>query len=59
MSSERIKFTDDQMIEICRARVRLEEWRNKFQPYPAYPDNPPEPQPAIIPEHRLDNNSEA
>lgn len=30
-------FTDEQMIEIGRARDRLGIYRSKVQPYPAYP----------------------
>ena len=41
-----MKFTDIEMIEICRARERLREFKEKIQPYPSYP---PEPQPAEEP----------
>lgn len=36
-------FTDEQMIEIGRARERLLKFKNKIQCYPPYP-NPPKPQ---------------
>lgn len=42
-----MRFTDEEMIEICRVRERLVAYRNKIQPYP---DIPPEPQPAPKPE---------
>lgn len=41
-----MKFTDDQMIEIGKVRVRLEAYKNKIQGYPSIP---PEPQPAEEP----------
>ena len=31
------KFTDEQMLEICRVRERLLSHKNKLQPYPAKP----------------------
>ena len=31
------KFTDEQMLEICRVKERLLSHKNKVQPYPAEP----------------------
>ena len=31
------KFTDEQMLEICRVKERLLSHKNKLQPYPAEP----------------------
>ena len=41
-------FTQEQWIEIYEARARLEAWRCKFQPYPAYPEETSEPEKQII-----------
>ena len=44
-----MKLTDDQMIELMRARARFEAYCDKIQPYPPYPDEEvPEPKPQVI-----------
>ena len=49
-------FTDEQMIEIGKARERLREYRDKIQPYPQYVVPGEEaPLPVVFPEHRLLN----
>jgi len=49
------KLTDEQMIEICRSRERLREYRDKIQPYPAYPLTVPEPPQEQVIVHRHSN----
>ena len=34
-----MKFTEEQWVEIYRVRSQLEAYRDKIQPYPAYPES--------------------
>ena len=45
------KFTDEQMLEICRVKERLLAYKNKCQPYPASEEEQPNltAQPGSIP----------
>lgn len=47
------RFTDLEMIDICRARERLAEYRNKIERYPAEPSEPPRPDPMPAIEHKV------
>lgn len=41
-------FSKEQWQEIDEARARLQAYRNKIQPYPAYPDEPLEPEHKVV-----------
>lgn len=43
-----MQFNKETWREIYEVRARLEAYRDKIQPYPAYPDEPTEPAPQVV-----------
>jgi len=48
MNNSTPRFTKKQWGEIYAVRSRLEAFKNKIQPYPAYPDEIQEPKPQVV-----------